>query len=53
VLYVALYLHKHLMLTALLYALFVAMAAAGLLAWKKSMASDDDGATADTAMVLK
>jgi nicotinamide mononucleotide transporter len=53
VLYVALYLHKHLMLTALLYALFVAMAAAGLLAWKKSLAGDDDGASADTAMVLK
>lgn len=53
VLYVGLYLHKHLKLTALLYALFVAMAVAGLLAWRKSLAGGDDGATADTAMVLK
>lgn len=36
-LYIGLYLHKHLYLTALLYALFVVMAAIGLLAWKKSL----------------
>jgi len=34
VLYVALYLHKHLMLTALLYAVFVGMAVMGLRAWR-------------------
>jgi len=33
VLYVALYLHKHLMLTAILYAVFVGMAVIGLRAW--------------------
>lgn len=37
VIYVGLYLHKGLMLTALLYGMFVVMAAIGLLAWKKSM----------------
>lgn len=36
VLYVALYVHKGLMLTAVLYAMFVAMAIAGLLAWQGS-----------------
>ncbi|MYM36330.1 nicotinamide riboside transporter PnuC [Duganella sp. FT94W] len=33
VLYVGLYLHKHLMLTAILYAVFVGMAVVGLRAW--------------------
>ena len=37
VLYVGLYVYKGLLLTALLYALFVAMALAGLLAWRRSM----------------
>ncbi|CAN7216622.1 nicotinamide riboside transporter PnuC [Pseudoduganella sp. LjRoot289] len=50
VLYVALYIHKGLMLTALLYGMFVAMAAVGLLAWKKSMGEDGSAAQ---AMVLK
>jgi nicotinamide mononucleotide transporter len=36
VLYVALYLHKGLMLTAVLYGMFVGMAIAGLLAWRGS-----------------
>lgn len=36
VLYIGLYIHKQLMLTAVLYALFVAMAALGLRAWHKS-----------------
>jgi nicotinamide mononucleotide transporter len=36
VLYVGLYLYKDLHLTAILYALFVAMAVAGLLAWNKA-----------------
>lgn len=36
VLYVGLYIHKNLMLTALLYALFVAMAVMGLRAWRQS-----------------
>jgi nicotinamide mononucleotide transporter len=36
VLYVALYVHKGLMLTAVLYGMFVAMAIAGLLAWQGS-----------------
>jgi nicotinamide mononucleotide transporter len=35
VLYVGLYVYKHLMLTAILYALFVLMAGAGLLAWRR------------------
>ncbi len=39
ILYVALYLHKHLMLTAILYAVFVGMAVIGLRAW-----SGDSGA---------
>lgn len=50
VIYVGLYLHKGLMLTALLYGMFVVMAAIGLLAWKKSMG---DGGSATDAMVLK
>ncbi len=50
VLYVALYLHKGLMLTALLYGLFVFMAAAGLRAWRRSMEGD---AVGSAAMVLK
>lgn len=37
VLYVGLYVYKQLMLTAGLYALFILMAYAGLLAWKKSV----------------
>jgi nicotinamide mononucleotide transporter len=36
VLYVSLYIHKGLMLTAVLYGMFVAMAIAGLLAWQGS-----------------
>ncbi|MEC5164025.1 MULTISPECIES: nicotinamide riboside transporter PnuC [unclassified Janthinobacterium] len=48
VLYVGLYLYKNLMLTAILYAVFVVMAALGLRAWKGAA----DGAAAD-AMVLK
>jgi len=47
VLYVALYVHKGLMLTAVLYGMFVAMAVAGLLAWQRSAYSDAQG------MVLK
>src|SRR5690606_4513231 len=36
--FIGLYIHKHLYLTALLYALFVVMATFGLFAWKKAMA---------------
>ncbi|MES2105770.1 MAG: nicotinamide riboside transporter PnuC [Pseudomonadota bacterium] len=36
ILYVSLYMYKHLMLTAILYALFVIMAAVGLRAWNNS-----------------
>ncbi|GGB82841.1 nicotinamide riboside transporter PnuC [Pseudoduganella buxea] len=50
VLYVALYVHKGLMLTALLYGLFVFMAIAGLQAWRRSMEGD---AVGSAAMVLK
>jgi len=39
VLYVALYLHKHLVLTAVLYAVFVGMAVIGLRAWSSDGAS--------------
>ncbi len=54
VLYVGLYLHKHLILTAILYAVFVAMAAAGLRAWSKAAGEGDDGGgIAGDAMVLK
>jgi len=37
ILYVGLYLYKHLMLTAVLYGLFVLMALAGWRAWKKQL----------------
>lgn len=47
ILYVVLYVHKQLMLTAVLYAVFVAMAMIGLLAWKKAAPAAPD------AMVLK
>jgi len=54
VLYVGLYLHKHLILTAILYAVFVAMAAAGLRAWSRAAGEDStDGGMAGDAMVLK
>jgi nicotinamide mononucleotide transporter len=36
ILYVGLYLYKNLLLTAILYAVFVAMAAVGLQAWKRA-----------------
>ncbi len=39
-LYIGLYVYKDLMLTAVLYAIFVVMAMLGLRAWKKSLASD-------------
>ena len=42
VLYVALYVHKGLMLTAVLYGMFVAMAIAGLLAWQGSSAEPEE-----------
>ena len=38
-LYIGLYLHKHLYLTALLYGLFALLAVLGLRAWKKSLAA--------------
>lgn len=41
VLYVALYVHKGLMLTAILYGMFVAMAYAGLRAWQGSSAAPE------------
>jgi nicotinamide mononucleotide transporter len=44
VLYVALYLHKHLMLTAVLYAVFVGMAVIGLRAWSEDSQGADGGA---------
>ena len=47
ILYVGLYIHKNLMLTALLYGVFVVMAVIGLLAWKKAAPAAPD------AMVLK
>lgn len=50
VLYVALYLHKGLVLTALLYGMFVLMAMAGLQAWRRSMGREG---MAGAAMVLK
>ncbi|NVE01553.1 nicotinamide riboside transporter PnuC [Massilia sp. BJB1822] len=54
ILYVALYVHKGLMLTAVLYGMFVVMAAIGLRAWMKSAADDSDAmANARDAMVLK
>lgn len=42
VLYVALYVHKGLMLTAVLYGMFVVMAIAGLLAWQGSSAEPEE-----------
>lgn len=47
VLYVGLYLYKHLTLTAILYAVFVLMALVGLRAWRGA------GAQAPDAMVLR
>jgi len=41
VLYIGLYIYKDLMLTALLYALFVVMAAIGLRAWRKSQGRNE------------
>lgn len=43
VLYVALYLHKHLILTAVLYAVFVGMAVIGLRAWQQSTGAAGGG----------
>ena len=48
VLYVGLYVHKHLMLTAVLYALFVLMALVGLRAWHK--AAGDAGGSGGTGL---
>lgn len=50
IIYVALYVHKHLILTAVLYGLFVLMAVAGLVAWKRAVEGAGDGAD---AVVLK
>jgi nicotinamide mononucleotide transporter len=50
IIYVALYVHKHLILTAVLYGLFVLMAVAGLVAWKRAVEGAGD---ADDAVVLK
>lgn len=50
VLYVGLYLYKQLTLTAILYAVFVLMALAGLRAWRRVVGA---AAVAPTAMVLK
>ena len=52
VLYVGLYLYKHLMLTALLYGVFVLMAVLGLRAWKRAALAAPAGNPPD-AMVLK
>ena len=41
--YIGLYMHKDLYLTALLYAVFVVMAIVGLQAWKKSLAQTRTG----------
>jgi len=43
VLYVALYLHKHLVLTAVLYAVFVGMAVIGLRAWSSDTTDGGNG----------
>ena len=43
VLYVGLYLHKHLILTAILYAVFVGMAVVGLRAWRQSAGMGSGG----------
>jgi nicotinamide mononucleotide transporter len=40
--YIGLYVHKHLVLTAVLFAIFVVMAIIGLLAWKKAFAASRD-----------
>ena len=53
ILYVALYVHKGLMLTAVLYAMFVVMAAIGLVAWRRAMLGAPEGLAAGDAMVLK
>lgn len=52
VLYVGLYLHKHLFLTAVLYAAFVGMAVVGLRAWQRSAGIDSDG-PGDRRLILE
>lgn len=47
VLYVGLYLHKNLMLTAILYAIFVGMALVGLRAWQQSAGMPTGGGGSD------
>ena len=49
VLYVGLYLHKHLVLTAVLYAIFVGMAVVGLRAWQQDAGIGSGGSGDDTA----
>lgn len=41
--YIGLYIHKNLVLTAVLFAVFVVMATVGLIAWKKSLAQLSSG----------
>jgi nicotinamide mononucleotide transporter len=53
VLYVALYLHKHLILTAILYAVFVGMAVIGLRAWQQSSGAGASGGGSDGRLVLE
>ena len=48
VLYVGLYLHKHLILTAILYAVFVGMAVVGLRAWQQAAGIDSGRGGDDT-----
>ncbi|NRR29832.1 nicotinamide mononucleotide transporter [Oxalobacteraceae bacterium] len=53
VLYVGLYLHKHLMLTAVLYGMFVLMAVAGLRVWSKAAGDSGGDAGAPGELALK
>jgi nicotinamide mononucleotide transporter len=48
-LYIGLYVYKGLMLTAILYAVFVVMAAIGLRAWKKALPRSTQAAALDAA----
>lgn len=50
-LYIGLYIHKNLILTAVLFAVFVVMATIGLLAWKKAFAALEDQNTASAGPI--
>ena len=49
VIYLGLYIYKHLYATSVLYAVFVAMCVAGLLEWRRSYVADHAGTSVESA----